>query len=230
MKLSILIPVYNEERTLALLLKEVMAAEFEKQIIVVDDGSTDGTADVLASFSEEGVTVLHHARNMGKGAALRTGLDRVEGDITLIQDADLEYSPRDYGALVEPITSGRCEVVYGSRILGGDRRGYLPYYLGGRGLSWLAGRLYGIHVTDMPTGYKVFRTSLLKRLKWRCNGFGFCAEITARLAHMGVKIVEVPIGYQPRTFAEGKKISWTSGAVAMAILIKHFLFPASLDE
>ena len=220
MKTSILIPAFNEEATICEIVRRVQASPIEKEIIIVDDGSTDRTPSLLASLQAKNIVVVRHPRNLGKGAAVRTGLEHVRGDIVLIQDADLEYDPSDYPKLIAPILRGEADVVYGSRIRGQTRRGYLCYYLGGRMLSWLANRLYGTQLTDVPTGYKVFRTQLLKSIDLRTDGFGFCAEITAKLARRGHKIVEVGISYRPRSFREGKKITWRSGLAFIWTLVR----------
>ena len=186
----------------------------------MDDGSTDQTSSLLAALQSPDMVVVRHPRNMGKGAAVRTGLEHVRGDLVLIQDADLEYDPSDYPQLVGPIFRGEADVVYGSRIKGQTRRGYLRYYLGGKLLSWVTNRLYGTQSTAVPTGYKAFRTQLLKSVTLETNGFGFCAEITAKLAKQGHRIREVAISYTPRSFREGKKITWQSGLAFLWTLVR----------
>ncbi len=221
MILSVIIPVFNEDATIGEIVRRVQAVPVEKELVVVDDGSTDGTAACLRELRSPGVLVITHPRNRGKGAAVRTGLQHVTGEIVLIQDADLEYDPAEYPSLIEPIARGGTDVVYGSRIRGQTQRGYLLYYLGGRLLSWFTNRLYGTKLTDVPTGYKVFRTSVLKSVPLRTDGFAFCAEITARLVERGFRIVEVPISYRPRRFREGKKITWRSGAAFLWTLLRY---------
>lgn len=217
---SVLIPVFNEEATIREIVRRVQASPIEKEIIVVDDGSTDGTPAFLDALNSPDVVIVRHSRNLGKGAAVRTGLQHVRGDIVLIQDADLEYDPSDYPRLIAPILRGDADVVYGSRIKGHTRRGYLRYYLGGRMLSCSANLLYGTQLTDVPTGYKVFKTQLLKGLGLAVDGFGFCAEVTAKAARRGHRIVEVGISYSPRSFKEGKKISWRSGLFFLWTLVR----------
>ena len=221
MKVSVIIPVFNEEATILELVHRVQATDLDKDIIVVDDGSTDATPSLLAGL--QGVTLLRHPRNLGKGAAIRTALESARGEIVLIQDADLEYDPGDYRRLLDPIERGEADIVYGSRILGRTRRGYLRYYLGGRLLSWLTNRLYGTRLTDVPTGYKVFRSSVLRAVRIETDGFGFCAEITAKLARRGHSIREVPIAYRPRNFRDGKKITWRSGLSFLSTLCLYRL-------
>ena len=216
---SVLMPVFNEEATIREIVRRVQASPIEKEIIVVDDGSTDGTAALLDAMKPAGVEVIRHPRNLGKGAAVRTALARARGDIVVVQDADLEYDPADYPRLIAPILRGDTDVVYGSRIKGHTRRGYLRYYLGGRMLSWFTNLLYGTQLSDVPTGYKVFKIQALRDMRLETDGFGFCAEVTAKAARRGLRIVEVGISYSPRSFREGKKISWRSG---LGFLLKLF--------
>ncbi|NLF29350.1 MAG: glycosyltransferase family 2 protein [Planctomycetes bacterium] len=232
--LSIVIPVYNERDTWRDLLGRVERAELaraRKQIILVDDGSSDGTAGQLRTFAEEiaagggaeGIDyrVIHHEVNRGKGAALRTGFAAATGDFVIVQDADLEYDPAEYGRLLEPLLAGRAGAVYGSRFLGGgSRRGYLKNYLANRFLTWLSNRMNGQRLTDMETCYKVFRREIIQGLDLRQDRFGFEPEVTAALAAAGVAIVEVPISYAPRTDAEGKKIGFSDGLEAIGCILK----------
>ncbi len=224
MKLSVIIPVYNEESTAGESLRKVHEAGVH-EIIAVDDGSTDSSWNVLegAAAGMPEVKLLRHEINRGKGAAVRTAVAHVTGDLVLIQDADLEYDPTDYPALVEPIESGRAEVVYGSRILGGNLASYRRYYWGGRVLSLFTSVLFGRRVTDQHTCYKVFRAELLRSLPLREERFGFCAEVTALLLRRGVQIEEVPISYRPRSIKSGKKIRWHDGVSALWITAKHRL-------
>jgi len=225
MKVSVLIPARDEQGTVGELLLRVKR-ELERlpgEIILIDDGSRDATAELAAGVP--GVQVIRSPGPHGKGAALRLGLARAQGDVVIIQDADLEYDPADYPALVKPIAEGRAEVVYGSRVLGARlgrtiRKSSLRFYWGGRFLSWLTTVLYGVRITDMATGYKVFKTSLLRALAWQADGFEFCPEITARLLKKRIPLVEVPIAYTPRSFAEGKKIRWQDGWTAIVTLVK----------
>jgi len=224
-KLSIIIPCYNEAATIAEVLARVAKAEtcgLAKEVIVVNDGSTDETGQLLEGLRGNGIKVIHHERNRGKGAAIRTALSQVTGDIVLIQDADLEYDPEEYPSLLQPMLTDHVEVVYGSRMLRRDnRQGALPFLIGGRLLSLLTNLLYQAGITDEPTGYKVFKASLLKSIDLKCIGFEFCPEVTAKVRKRGYEIREVPISYNPRSVSEGKKISWRDFIVHVFILLKH---------
>ena len=230
-KLSIVIPAYNEENTIGELLRQVQSVDTgntEKEIIVVDDGSTDSTNKVVASFG--GVTLIRQLKNLGKGFAVRTGIDAATGDIILIQDADLEYDPMDYPALIEPILSDSCDVVYGSRRLRKQARRYSrwTFYAGGVILTTVTNLLFpSAKITDEPTCYKVFRRSFLDRITLTCMGFEFCPEVTAKVLRLNRRIVEVPIQYTPRSAAEGKKIKWRDGIIHVWILIKYRITPRS---
>lgn len=221
MKLSVIMPVYNEQQTIREILKRVRAVDIEKEIIVVDDGSTDGTRRILKDFSQNGIKIFHHAKNIGKGAAIRTGLEHVTGNLVIIQDADLELDPNEYHKLIEPIINGKTEVVYGSRELGKNKMLYLRFYLGGRLLTFITNILYKAQITDEPTCYKVFKTNVLKNIKLECTGFEFCPEVTAKICRQGYKIYEVPISYNPRSVQQGKKISWKDGVKAIYTLFKY---------
>lgn len=226
MKLSIVIPCKNEAQTLPLILEQALSIDLpgiERQIIVVDDGSTDESLAVARRWQARRpgeIDVVALPTNLGKGGALRAGFEKVTGDVVLIQDADVEYSPADYPNLIAPFADPKVEVVYGSRILGGSNRSYNRYYWGGRLVTLVANILYGARLTDEPTGYKLFRKSLLDQLALESNGFEFCAEVTARVLKRGVAIVEVPISYRPRSFEEGKKIRWRDGLIAVATLLR----------
>lgn len=188
---------------------------------MVDDGSTDRTAEIARAASHPGLRVLRHSKNRGKGAAIRTGLEAASGEIVLIQDADLEYDPSDYEKLLAPIRAGQAQVVYGSRILRPDNgRSYGRYYWGGRLLSWWTNLLFGSSITDEPAGYKVFQADLLRSLNLTCEGFEFCPEVTAKILRRNIPIVEVPIRYRPRSMEEGKKIRWPDGLKALWTLWK----------
>jgi glycosyltransferase involved in cell wall biosynthesis len=228
MKLSIVVPVFNEVSTIAEILRRTaaVAVGIEREIIVVDDGSTDGTREVLKSI--EGVTVIFHEKNRGKGAAIRTALGALTGDIVLIQDADLEYDPAEYPKLLEPILEGRADVVYGSRFLGSPRRVLLFWHtVGNRLLTLISNMFTNLNLTDMETGYKLFPAEVLQKIPLRSNGFEFEPEVTARIARYGLKIYEVPISYAGRTYAEGKKIHWKDGVAALGAILRYNLIDDS---
>lgn len=221
-KLSVIIPVYNEKNTVLEIIKRVRAIQIPKEIIVVDDASTDGTRELLKNLNDAGVSVLYQEKNQGKGRAIRTALTKVSGEIVLIQDADLEYDPKDYPALLEPILDGRADVVYGSRFLGGTHRVLLFWhYFGNLIFTTLTNALYNVNLTDMGTCYKIFRADILKLLKLRSDRFGFEPEVTAKVCKMKLRIYETPISYSGRTYAEGKKITWRDGLVYLWCLFRY---------
>lgn len=223
MKLSIIVPVYNEEATLAEIIGRIQATPFDKEIIIVDDGSCDGTGEILRKLeaaAHGNIRVLRHVGNRGKGAAIVTGLQAAAGELALIQDADLEYDPNDYAKLIEPFKDANVQVVYGSRILIRNERSSFMFYWGGRLLSLVTNLLYGSHITDEATGYKIFRTALLRDLNLVSTGFDFCPEVTAKILRRNIPIHEVPISYRPRSWEEGKKIHWTDGFHAVWVLIR----------
>jgi len=217
-RLSVLIPVYNEGATIVELVRRVRAVPLDLEVILVDDGSTDGTRDLLDHLPVD--RLLLHDRNRGKGAAVRTALAAATGDVVVVQDGDLEYDPNDLVPMLKRIEQG-APVVYGSRILGGNPMSHLSFYLGGRLLSWLANRWYGLTITDEPTCYKMMRREVLLGLELVCEGFEFCPEVTAKLARRGHPIVEIPIRYQPRRLAEGKKIRARDGWIAIRTLWRY---------
>jgi len=222
MKLSVIMPVYNEEATIQEILKQVRAVGAVDEIIIVDDGSTDQTRELLKpEENQPGTIVIYQARNQGKGAAVRTGIDRAAGDIILIQDADLEYDPRDYPMLIRPIVEGRVKVVYGSRFLGPRKAMMFWHMLGNRLLTLLTNVLYNAILSDMETCYKVFRADVIKGIPLRSKRFEFEPEITAKVLKRGHRIFEVPISYYGREYDEGKKITWREGPKAMWTLIKY---------
>lgn len=220
MKLSIVIPVYNEIETIGEILNRVRAVPQDKEIIVVDDASTDGSSEWLKEKAGEDVKLLFHQVNRGKGAALRTGFGQVTGDIVIIQDADLEYDPTEYEYLIEPILDGRADVVYGSRFTGGPQRVlFFWHYVGNRFLTLLSDMLTNLNLSDMETCYKVFRADLLQRITIKSNRFGFEPEITAKFARLKCRIYEVPVSYSGRTYEDGKKITWRDGIAALFHII-----------
>ena len=227
MILSVIIPVFNEADTIDEILKRVEAVPLAKEIIVIDDFSTDGTQEMLARLVEqyEGLRVIYHKRNKGKGFAIRTGLEQVTGEMVIIQDADLEYNPNEYPKLVRPIVEGRADVVYGSRFIGGGEHRvlYFWHYVGNRFLTLLSNMFTNLNLTDMETCYKVFRSDLIKGIRLEQNRFGFEPEITAKVARTGCRIYEVGISYSGRTYEEGKKIGWKDGVQAIWCIIKYGL-------
>lgn len=242
MKLSVIMPVYNEVATLEEIVRRVLAVDLtingdgsnpiigqpvalEREIVIVDDGSTDGTREILDGWRNEGhpdVRIIYHADNGGKGAALRTGFKEATGDILVIQDADLEYDPRDFGKLLEPILEGRTSVVYGSRFLGGPRSAMsLAHTIGNKGITLLTNLLYGTILSDMETCYKCFRRDVIAGMPLHSRRFEIEPELTAKILKRGHSIFEVPISYNGREFHEGKKLTWRDGFSAIATLIKY---------
>jgi len=223
MKLSVIMPVYNEEDNIMGIVRKVMNVKIDKELIIVDDCSKDGTRETLRKIdNNNNIRVIYHRKNMGKGMAIRTAIKYVTGDIIVIQDADLEYEPEDYYELIRPIIEGKADVVYGSReLLKENKRSYYRYAMGGRFLSWLTNLLYRSNITDEPTCYKVFRADILKSIKLDCKKFEFCPEVTAKILKRGIKIYEVPIHYYPRSMEQGKKIRFRDGLQAIWTLIKY---------
>ena len=216
-------PVHNEVNTIREALRQVQEVDLEKEIIIVDDYSSDGTRAILAQMTDDEVKVVYHDQNTGKGAAIQTALQYVTGDIIIIQDGDLEYNPTDYHRLIEPIVEGRASVVYGSRFLGEITNMHFLNYIANKILALTASLLFLNWITDEGTCYKVFKADLLKSLDLKCTGFGFCPEVTAKVRKRGYKIVEVPISYRGRSDEEGKKIRWQDGLEAFLNLIKYRL-------
>ena len=244
MTVSVVIPVYNERAYIEQVLLRVQAVDLEKEVLVIDDGSTDGTRELLHDFEQaqaagqrevsvqngkallplENIRFIFQDRNHGKGAALRRGFEMANGDVVLVQDADLEYDPKDYHKLLEPIFDGRADVVYGSRFLGGPQRvHYFWHYVANRMLTLLSDIFTNLKLTDMETCYKVFRREVLKGIEIRSNRFGFEPEITAKIAKHNWRIYEVPITYAGRTYEEGKKITWKDGVQALWCIIRFRL-------
>ena len=245
MVLSIIIPAYNERNFIEEVIRRVMDTPYDKEIIIVDDGSTDGTREILNKISnieyrisniepEAGklnthyvndVKVIFHEKNMGKGGAVRTGVGAAMGDIVLIQDADLEYDPKDYPGLLEPILEGKADVVYGSRFLGGTHRvHYFWHYAGNMLITLVSNMATDLNLTDMETGYKAFKREVFQGIEIKSNRFGFEPEITAKVARKGCIIYEVPISYYGRSYAEGKKITWKDGVKAVFTILKYKWF------
>jgi glycosyltransferase involved in cell wall biosynthesis len=223
MKVSVIIPVYNEVNTIEEILRRVEAEEIASEILIVDDGSTDGTRDILQTLSnEEHIRVILHEKNQGKGAAVRTGIQNATGDVLLIQDADLEYNPRDYPALLQPIEEGIADVVYGSRFLGGPRRTAMYWHMvANKLLTFMTNLLYNTILSDMETGYKVFKREVLEGIKIRANKFDFEPEFTAKILKRKARVYEVPISFNPRDYDEGKKIGIKDAFQAIWALIKY---------
>jgi len=222
--LTVIVPAYNEQAFIRKVLERLLAEPTNKQIIVVDDGSEDETAAIVRRFAQAGVILLRHERNLGKGAAIRTALSLATGRFIIIQDADLEYDPADFPALLRPLVAGRADVVYGSRNLRANPRVNRLFYWGGQLVTLVANLLFGVHLTDEATGYKAFRADVLRSLSLRSRGFEFCPEVTAKLLRRGVRIVEVPIRYRPRSFREGKKIRAWHGLAAVLVLLWYRFF------
>jgi glycosyltransferase involved in cell wall biosynthesis len=223
MKLTVIIPIFNEIRTLHKIVDRVLATGLAAEIILVDDGSSDGTRTLLADLDgKQGIRVILHSENKGKGAAVRTGIAAATGDVILIQDADLEYDPRDYPVLLKPITEGLSDVVYGSRFLGGPRRATMFWHMiANKLLTFATNLLYNTILSDMETGYKVFRREILQGIKLRANRFDFEPEFTAKILKRGICIYEVPITFNPRDYTEGKKIKMKDAFSAIWALLKY---------
>ncbi len=221
MRISVVIPVYNEVNTIEEIVKRVQAVKLHKEIIIIDDGSTDGTREKLEALAQKkkDIKIVTHNKNRGKGAALRTGFSLVIGDIVIIQDADLEYNPEDYAKLLEPILDERADVVYGSRFLGGPHRVlFFWHFVANKFLTLLSNAVNNINLSDMETGYKVFRKDVIENMVLRSNRFGFEPEFTAKICKRKCRIYEVPISYSGRTYIEGKKINWKDGLRALFII------------
>ncbi len=224
--LSIIIPVFNEKDTILELLETVTETPYSKEIIVVDDGSTDGTREILSELNQPDLMVVMHAHNLGKGAALRNGIEQAVGDVIIIQDADLEYDPAEYEVLLRPIIMGKADVVFGSRFAGhGTHRVlYFWHYAGNKFLTLLSNIFTNLNLTDMETCYKVFTKYALEGIEIEENRFGFEPEITAKVAQKKLRIYEVPISYYGRTYDEGKKIKWQDGVRALWCILKYNLW------
>ena len=227
MKLSVIIPAYNEEATIETLVNSVLEVDFEKEIIIVDDASTDGTAEKINQLVQRAdIKSFTHKKNQGKGAALRTGFQAITGDVVIIQDADLEYDPKEYGKLLQPILDGKADVVFGSRFQGGGphRVLFFWHYLGNKFLTLCSNAFTNLNLTDMETCYKVFRSDVAAKIQIQENRFGFEPELTAKVAKLDCRIYEVGISYDGRTYKEGKKIGWRDGVRALWCILKYNLF------
>jgi len=231
--LTVIVPAYNEFQTVEVALRRVRAVPLRLEIIVVNDASTDGTREILNDLAKQGLVdrVIHHDKNQGKGAAIRSGIAAATGDVVVVQDADLEYDPADLPALLLPIRARQADAVYGSRFQGGPRRVlYFWHTVGNRFLTLLSNMFTNMNLTDLETCYKVVRTDLLKKLPLSSNRFGFEVEITARLSQARARIWEIPISYSGRTYAEGKKITWRDGFAALFHILRYNLFvPRNVD-
>jgi glycosyltransferase involved in cell wall biosynthesis len=225
MLLSIIIPAFNEAAFLPEVIRRVEETPYDKEIIIVDDGSTDGTREYLNDMNAKDIKIIFHNENMGKGAAFRSGLAVATGDVVIVQDADLEYDPKDYQVLLEPIIDGKADVVYGSRFLGGPHRVLFFWHSVGNSLiTLLSNMLTDLNLTDMETGYKAFRRKIFKNIRIESNRFGFEPEITSKVAKRGFRIYEVPISYSGRSYQEGKKITWKDGIKAIFTILRYNLF------
>jgi glycosyltransferase involved in cell wall biosynthesis len=220
MKLSIIIPVYNEAETILKILKEVESTPYQKEIIVVDDGSTDGTKEIVEQLKGKDIKKVFHEKNQGKGAAIRSALPLIEGDIVIIQDADLEYHPDEYSLLIDPIVKDRADVVYGSRFVGAHRCFLFTHYMGNKIVNLIANILYNTTLTDFMTCYKAFRSQIIKSIDIFSKRFGFEAEITGEVFKRGLRVYEVPISYSGRNYSQGKKIKWKDFFVVVWWLIR----------
>ena len=226
-KLSIVMPVYNEKDTVEKIISRVMSVDvgLEKELVIVDDFSQDGTRDILAKLYDPRIKVFFHPENLGKGSALQTGFSKAAGDIVLVQDADLEYDPDEYPVLLHPILDGRADVVYGSRFLSGPHRVLFFWHsVGNKLLTTFSNMLSNLNLTDMETCYKVFKKSVLDRIKLKSKRFGFEPEVTIKISKIKVRIYEVPISYSGRDYSEGKKIGWKDGFAAIFHLIRYKFF------
>jgi glycosyltransferase involved in cell wall biosynthesis len=225
LKLSIVIPIYNEINTIKAILESVRAVDIDKEIICVDDYSSDGSRQLLLELANDDIKIFCHDSNMGKGAALRTGFSKVSGDIIIIQDADLEYDPKQYPKLIQPILEGKADVVYGSRFVTGDYRRVLFFWhmIGNSFLTLLSNMLTNLNLTDMETCFKVFKKEVLEKITIEENRFGFEPEITAKISKLDIRIYEVGISYSGRTYKEGKKIGWKDGISALRCILKYNL-------
>lgn len=225
MRLSVIMPVYNEKDTIREIIAKVMSEETDKELIIVDDCSTDGTTEILKTIQDERIKIFYHDVNQGKGAAIRTAVEHVTGDIVIIQDADLEYNPSEYTRIIKPILADKADVVYGSRFKGPEQRVlFFWHYLANMFLTLVSNMLTNLNLSDMETCYKAFRASVIKKIKIESNRFGVEPELTAKIAKMNCRVYEVPISYYGRDYTEGKKLTWKDGFSAIWSIIKYNLF------
>jgi len=224
MKLSVVMPVFNEKPTIQRIIDKVLAVQLDKELIIVDDGSTDGTREVLKELEPSlngAARIFYMDRNRGKGSAVRYGISQATGDVLVIQDADLEYDPDEFHNLLEPFNKGRAAVVYGSRFLGGHGTGYYWTTVGNKLLTWLTNVIYNTNLTDMETCYKLFSMEVLREIDLKCQRFEFEPEVTAKILKRGIRIYEVPISYVSREYSEGKKITWKDAWEAFKTLVRY---------
>lgn len=221
MKISVIIPVFNEKETIEEVLRRIKNVKIEKEILIVDDYSTDGTREILRKIDDKEIKIIFHSYNEGKGSAIRMAQMQISGNIVIIQDADLEYQPEDYLNLVKPINNGVADVVYGSRFLGPSRFSSFSHYFGNKFLTWLTNVLYRVRLTDMETCYKVFNAPIFQKLDIKAKRFEFEPEVTAKILKANLRIIEVPITYYGRSYKVGEKITWRDGLVALWVLIKY---------
>ncbi|UCH60701.1 MAG: glycosyltransferase family 2 protein [Anaerolineales bacterium] len=228
MKISIVMPCYNEIKTVGEIIERIQQVhlEYDKELIIIDDCSTDGTREFLQNLKDDGIAIIFHEKNRGKGAALRTGFAHASGDIIIIQDADLEYDPNEYPKLLNPIISGDADVVFGSRFMGSESHRVLYFWhsLGNKFLTFLSNVFTNLNLTDMEVCYKVFKKSILDRIELKEDRFGFEPEFTSKVARLDCVVYEVGISYHGRTYAEGKKINWKDGFRAIYVILKYGLF------
>lgn len=220
MKVSVIIPVYNEVDTILEIVRQIKAVPIDKEIIIVDDCSTDGTREIIEDLNEENIKKVFHKKNQGKGAAIRSALPYVKGDIVIIQDADLEYHPDEYPELIKPITNGRADVVFGSRFIGAHRCFLFIHYVGNKIINLVANILYNTTLSDLMTCHKAFKAEIIKKMNISANRFGFEAEITGEVFRRNLRVYEIPISYSGRGYSEGKKIEWTDFFVVLWWLLK----------
>ncbi|HUU29851.1 MAG TPA: glycosyltransferase family 2 protein [archaeon] len=225
MKLSVIMPVYNEIRTIKEIIRRVMIVDLDKELVIVDDFSTDGTREYLKKIGDQRIRIFYQERNMGKGAAVRRGIQEASGDVIVIQDADLEYNPEEFHKMLEPILDGRADVVFGTRFTGSTTRVHLFWhYLGNRILTLFSNMFTNLNLTDMEVCYKMFKAEIIKKIRLRSNRFGFEPEITAKVARMHCRIYETPVSYAGRDYSEGKKIGWKDAINAFYCIIRYHFF------